>query len=129
MKLAVVGVTGPVGQEILKVMKSETSSSITCCPWLGQETLVKQIEYKGKKYTIEEAVKVEEVFSAGGGVSPEGKQLTVPNIVIDNPSVWEWIPMETEPPEQLWAELTIVTLPTPQCANHLTSDDCTRCSG
>jgi aspartate-semialdehyde dehydrogenase len=100
MKLAVVGVTGLVGQEILKVMEERNFQFDELLPVASSKNVGKQIEYKGKKYTIysmEEAVKAAPdvaIFSAGGGVSLEWapKFAEVGTIVIDNSSAWRMDP-------------------------------------
>ena len=100
MKLAVVGVTGLVGQEILKVMEERNFQFDNLLPVASAKNVGKQIEYKGKKYTIvsmEEAVKAAPdvaIFSAGGGVSLEWapKFAAVGTIVIDNSSAWRMDP-------------------------------------
>lgn len=100
MKLAVVGVTGLVGQEILKVMEERNFQFDELLPVASSKNVGKQIEYKGKKYTIksmEEAVAAAPdfaIFSAGGGVSLEWapKFAAVGTIVIDNSSAWRMDP-------------------------------------
>ena len=100
MKLAVVGVTGLVGQEILKVMGERSFPFNELLPVASSKNVGKQIEYKGKKYTIksmEEAVTAAPdvaIFSAGGGVSLEWapKFAEVGTIVIDNSSAWRMDP-------------------------------------
>jgi len=100
MKLAVVGVTGLVGQEILKVMEERNFQFDELLPVASSKNVGKQIEYKGKKYIIysmEEAVKAAPdvaIFSAGGGVSLEWapKFAEVGTIVIDNSSAWRMDP-------------------------------------
>jgi aspartate-semialdehyde dehydrogenase len=100
MKLAVVGVTGLVGQEILKVMEERNFQFDDLLPVASSKNVGKQIDYKGKKYTIksmEEAVAAAPdvaIFSAGGGVSLEWapKFAEVGTIVIDNSSAWRMDP-------------------------------------
>lgn len=100
MKLAVVGVTGLVGQEILKVMEERNFQFDEFLPVASSKNVGKQIDYKGKQYTIksmEEAVAAAPdiaIFSAGGGVSLEWapKFAAVGTIVIDNSSAWRMDP-------------------------------------
>jgi aspartate-semialdehyde dehydrogenase len=100
MKLAVVGVTGLVGQEILKVMEERNFPFDELLPVASSKNVGKQIEYKGKQWTIksmEEAVAAAPdvaIFSAGGGVSLEWapKFAAVGTIVIDNSSAWRMDP-------------------------------------
>ena len=92
--------TGLVGQEILKVMEERNFQFDELLPVASSKNVGKQIEYKGKKYTIysmEEAVKAAPdvaIFSAGGGVSLEWapKFAEVGTIVIDNSSAWRMDP-------------------------------------
>jgi aspartate-semialdehyde dehydrogenase len=100
MKIAIVGVTGLVGQEILKVMEERNFQFDDLLPVASSKNVGKQIDYKGKKYTIksmEEAVALAPdvaIFSAGGGVSLEWapKFAEVGTIVIDNSSAWRMDP-------------------------------------
>jgi aspartate-semialdehyde dehydrogenase len=100
MKIAIVGVTGLVGQEILKVMEERNFQFDDLLPVASSKNVGKQIDYKGKQYTIksmEEAVALAPdvaIFSAGGGVSLEWapKFAAVGTIVIDNSSAWRMDP-------------------------------------
>ncbi len=100
MKIAIVGVTGLVGQEILKVMEERNFQFDDLLPVASSKNVGKQIDYKGKKYTIksmEEAVALAPdvaIFSAGGGVSLEWapRFAAVGTIVIDNSSAWRMDP-------------------------------------
>ena len=96
MKLAIVGVTGLVGQEILRVLEERNFQFDELFPVASSKNVGKQIEFKGKKYVIksmEEAVALAPdvaIFSAGGGVSLEWapRFAEVGTIVIDNSSAW-----------------------------------------
>jgi aspartate-semialdehyde dehydrogenase len=100
MKIAIVGVTGLVGQEILKVMEERNFQFDDLLPVASSKNVGKQIDYKGKTYTIksmEEAVALAPdvaIFSAGGGVSLEWapRFAEVGTIVIDNSSAWRMDP-------------------------------------
>lgn len=100
MRIAVVGATGMVGEIMLKVL-AERNFPITELILVASEKSVgKEIEFKGKKYTIksmEEAVMMKPdiaLFSAGGNISLEcaPKFAAVGTTVIDNSSAWRMDP-------------------------------------
>jgi len=96
MRLAVVGATGLVGQEILKVLDEHNFEFDELYLVASVKSVGKEMEYKGKKYVIksmEEAVKLAPdiaIFSAGGSTSLEWapKFAAVKTTVIDNSSAW-----------------------------------------
>jgi aspartate-semialdehyde dehydrogenase len=96
MKLAVVGATGLVGQEILKVLEERDFQFDELYLVASSKNVGKEIKYKGKAYTIksmEEAVKLAPdiaIFSAGGGTSLEWapRFAEMGTTVIDNSSAW-----------------------------------------
>jgi aspartate-semialdehyde dehydrogenase len=96
MRIAVVGATGLVGQEILKVLDEHNFEFNELYLVASSRNAGKEMEYKGKKYTIkgmEETVKLAPdiaIFSAGGSTSLEWapKFAEVGTIVIDNSSAW-----------------------------------------
>lgn len=96
MRLAVVGATGLVGQEILKVLDEHNFEFDELYLVASEKSVGKELEYKGKKYTVksmEEAVKLAPdiaIFSAGGSTSLEWapKFAAVRTTVIDNSSAW-----------------------------------------
>ena len=100
MKLAVVGATGLVGQEILKVLEERNFQFDELYLVASSKSVGKQITYKGKPYTIvsmEEAVKLAPdvaIFSAGGGTllqwAPRFAEMGT--TVIDNSSAWRMDP-------------------------------------
>ncbi len=100
MKLAVVGATGLVGQEILKVLDERNFEFSELLPVASQKSVGKTITFKGKDYTVigmEEAVSLKSdvaIFSAGGSTSLEWapKFEEVGSIVIDNSSAWRMSP-------------------------------------
>jgi aspartate-semialdehyde dehydrogenase len=100
MRIAVVGATGLVGQEILKVLDERNFQFDELYLVASAKNVGKEIEYKGKKYTIksmDEAVKLAPdiaIFSAGGGTSLEWapKFAEVGTVVIDNSSAWRMDP-------------------------------------
>ena len=100
MKLAVVGATGLVGQEILKVLEERNFQFDELYLVASSKSVGKQITYKGKPYTIvsmEEAVKLAPdvaIFSAGGGTSLQWapRFAEMGTTVIDNSSAWRMDP-------------------------------------
>ena len=66
MKIVVVGATGLVGQEILKVMQERNFAFDELYLVASSRNVGKEIEFKAKRYAIiglEEACKQEEVFA------------------------------------------------------------------
>lgn len=100
MKIAVVGATGLVGQEVLKVMEERSFPYDELLLVASTRNVGKTIEYKGHKHTIismEDAVAAAPdvaVFSAGGGTSLEWAPRFAEKgtVVIDNSSAWRMDP-------------------------------------
>jgi aspartate-semialdehyde dehydrogenase len=100
MKLAVVGATGLVGQEILKVLEERSFPFDDLYLVASAKSVGQTISFKGKGYSvisIEDAIKLAPdvaIFSAGGGTSLEWapKFAEVGTIVIDNSSAWRMDP-------------------------------------
>lgn len=100
MKLAVVGATGLVGQEILKVLEERSFPFESLYLVASAKSAGQIIKFKGKDYTvitIEDAVKLVPdvaIFSAGGGTSLEWapRFAEAGTIVIDNSSAWRMDP-------------------------------------
>ena len=100
MKLAVVGATGLVGQEILKVLEERSFPFNELYLVASSRSVGQSIKFKGKEYKIrsmEEVCKLAPdvaIFSAGGGTSLEWapKFAEVGTIVIDNSSAWRMDP-------------------------------------
>jgi aspartate-semialdehyde dehydrogenase len=100
MKVAVVGATGMVGDVMLQVL-AERNFPITELLLVASERSVgKQMEYKGKKYTVigmQDAVDARPdiaLFSAGGTTSElwAPKFAEVGTTVVDNSSAWRMDP-------------------------------------
>ncbi|MEX1002580.1 MAG: aspartate-semialdehyde dehydrogenase [Crocinitomicaceae bacterium] len=100
MRIAVVGATGLVGTEILKVL-DEFQFDITDLLLVASERSVgKEVEFRGTFYTViglEEAVKAQPdiaIFSAGGETSLEWapRFAAIGTTVIDNSSAWRMSP-------------------------------------
>ena len=100
MKLAVVGATGLVGQEILKVLEERSFPFNELYLVASARSVGQSVKFKGKEYqikSIEEACKLAPdvaIFSAGGGTSLEWapKFAEAGTIVIDNSSAWRMDP-------------------------------------
>ncbi len=100
MKIAVVGATGLVGSEILKVLAERNFPVSELIPVASERSVGKQVEFKGKAYTIvsfEDAIAAKPaiaIFSAGGGTSlalaPKFAEAGI--IVVDNSSAWRMDP-------------------------------------
>jgi len=96
MKLAVVGVTGMVGQEILKVLKESDIQIDEFIPVASERSIGKELVFDDKKYTItgiQNAINQKPdiaIFSAGGNTSLEWaeKFAEAGTTVIDNSSAW-----------------------------------------
>jgi len=100
MKVAVVGATGLVGTEMLKVLKERNFQVSELIPVASEKSAGKALEWNGKSWiirTLEQAVAekpVMAIFSAGGSVSKEWapKFAAVGTTVIDNSSAWRMDP-------------------------------------
>ena len=100
MKFAIVGATGLVGQEVLKVLEERNVEFDQLIPVASAKSVGKSISFKNQDWTVismEEAVKLKPdvaIFSAGGGTSLEWapKFEAVGTIVIDNSSAWRMDP-------------------------------------
>lgn len=100
MRVAVVGATGLVGGEILKVL-SEFDFPITdLYPVASARSIGTKVKYKDKEYDViglEQAVSIKPdiaIFSAGGGTSLDWapKFAEVGTTVVDNSSAWRMDP-------------------------------------
>lgn len=100
MKVAVVGATGLVGREILRVLEEKDFPVSELVPIASARSVGMTIPFKGKEYKvvsmqdgINQAPDIA-LFSAGGGTSREfAKQFTaVGTTVIDNSSAWRMDP-------------------------------------
>ncbi len=96
MKVAVVGVTGMVGNIMLEVLKERNFPITELIPVASKNSVGKEIVFKQKKYKVvdlETAVKAKPtiaLFSAGGNTSKEWapKFAKAGTTVIDNSSAW-----------------------------------------
>ena len=100
MKVAVVGATGLVGSEMLKVLAARNFPVTELIPVASERSKGKEIEFKGKKYKVvtpDEAIVLKPdvaLFSAGGSTSLEQapKFAEAGITVIDNSSAWRMDP-------------------------------------
>ena len=99
MRLAVVGVTGMVGQIMLKILFERNIKIKEFLPVASKKSIGKKITFGNKKFTIiglNDAIKLKPdvaLFSAGGSVSMEWapKFSKIGCKVIDNSSAWRMI--------------------------------------
>ncbi|MCI4668481.1 MAG: aspartate-semialdehyde dehydrogenase [Bacteroidia bacterium] len=96
MKVAVVGATGLVGTEMLKVLEERNFPLDELVPVASARSVGKEVSFKGKKWKVvgmEEGIAAKAdiaLFSAGGSTSKEfaPKYVAVGSTVIDNSSAW-----------------------------------------
>jgi aspartate-semialdehyde dehydrogenase len=96
MKIAVVGATGLVGTKMLEVLAERNFPVTELIPVASERSVGRQLEIKGKKYTVhsmEQAIAAKPqiaLFSAGGDTSKEWapKFAEAGITVIDNSSAW-----------------------------------------
>lgn len=100
MRVAVVGATGMVGEVMLQVLAERNFPITELIPVASEKSVGKEIEFKGKKYTVvglETAVSMKPdiaLFSAGGETSLAWapKFAEAGTTVIDNSSAWRMHP-------------------------------------
>ncbi len=100
MKVAVVGATGMVGQEMLKVLEERNFPVTELIPVASERSVGQEITFKGKKYKVysmDDAIAAKPaiaIFSAGGSVSLDQAPRFAANgtKVIDNSSAWRMNP-------------------------------------
>ncbi|HRH59801.1 MAG TPA: aspartate-semialdehyde dehydrogenase [Chitinophagaceae bacterium] len=100
MKVAVVGATGLVGTKMLQVLAERNFPVTELVPVASERSVGKEVEFKGKKYTVAsmtEGIAVKPavaIFSAGGSTSLEWapKFAEAGITVIDNSSAWRMDP-------------------------------------
>lgn len=96
MRVAVVGVTGMVGNVMLEVLKEHNFPVTELIPVASEKSIGKKINFKGKEYSViglEQAVSLKPdvaLFSAGASVSKEwaSRFAQVGTTVVDNSSAW-----------------------------------------
>jgi len=100
MKVAVVGATGLVGTKMLQVLAERNFPVTELLPVASERSIGKQVEFKGKTYTIisaADAIAAKPalaLFSAGGSTSLEWapKFAAAGITVVDNSSAWRMDP-------------------------------------
>ncbi|OON70508.1 aspartate-semialdehyde dehydrogenase [Hymenobacter sp. CRA2] len=100
MKVAVVGATGLVGGEMLKVLEERNFPVTELLPVASEKSVGQLITFKGKQYPVvsmDDAIRAQPaiaIFSAGGSVSKEQapRFAEVGTVVIDNSSAWRMDP-------------------------------------
>jgi aspartate-semialdehyde dehydrogenase len=100
MKVAVVGATGLVGGEMLKVLEERNFPVTELLPVASEKSVGQLITFKGKQYPVvsmDAAIAARPavaIFSAGGSVSKEQapRFAEVGTVVIDNSSAWRMDP-------------------------------------
>lgn len=100
MKVAVVGVTGLVGNVMLQVLEERNFPVTELVPVASEKSVGKKIKFKGEEITVigmQDAVDAEvdlALFSAGGSVSKEWapKFAEKGTFVVDNSSAWRMDP-------------------------------------
>ncbi len=100
MKVAVVGATGLVGGVMFEVLEEHDFPITELLPVASERSVGKQLEYRGKSYTVvslQDAVDARcdvAIFSAGGSTSLEWapKFAEMGTVVIDNSSAWRMDP-------------------------------------
>lgn len=100
MKVAVVGATGLVGGEILKVLAERNFPVTEIIPVASERSIGKKISFKDKEYTVvgyDQAISLKPdvaIFSAGGSISLEvaPKFAKAGITVVDNSSAWRMDP-------------------------------------
>ncbi len=96
MRVAVVGVTGMVGNVMLEVLNERKFPITELIPVASEKSVGRRISFQGKEYTVvglQQAVSLKPdvaLFSAGGSVSLEWapKFAQVGTTVVDNSSAW-----------------------------------------
>lgn len=100
LNLAIAGVTGAVGQEFLAILEERDFPFDSCKMLASHRSKGKQIEFKGKTYTVEELTTKSfdgvdvALFSAGGDRSKEFAESVVKAgaVMIDNSSAFRMDP-------------------------------------
>ena len=96
MKIAVVGSTGLVGGEVLRVLEERNFNVTELVPVASERSVGKKVTFKGKEFTVvgmQTAIDMKPavaIFSAGGGTSLEWapKFAAAGITVVDNSSAW-----------------------------------------
>ncbi|MBO6515135.1 MAG: aspartate-semialdehyde dehydrogenase [Bacteroidia bacterium] len=100
MRIALIGATGMVGSEMIKVLEESNLEITDLIPVASEKSIGKPVLYKGKQYLcvgLKQAVELQPdiaLFSAGGSVSLEWapKFAEKGSFVVDNSSAWRMDP-------------------------------------
>ena len=100
MKIAIIGASGLVGQEILRLLEIRNFPFQNLVPVASLRSVGKMVQCKGQSYSIinlEDAIRLKPeiaIFSAGGEISLEWapKFAEIGTVVIDNSSTWRMDP-------------------------------------
>lgn len=100
MKVAVVGATGLVGTQMMKVLEERNFPVTEFIPVASEKSVGKKVTFKGKEYTVvgmQDAINMKPqlaLFSAGGGTSKTWapKFAEAGTTVVDNSSAWRMEP-------------------------------------
>ena len=100
MKVAVVGATGLVGTQMIRVLEERNFPVTEFIPVASEKSIGKKITFKGKEYAVvgmQDAIRMKPqlaIFSAGGGTSKTWapKFAEVGTTVVDNSSAWRMDP-------------------------------------
>jgi aspartate-semialdehyde dehydrogenase len=100
MKVAIVGATGLVGGEMLKVLAERQFPVTELLPVASEKSVGQEIEFQGRKFKVvsmDDAIAARPdvaIFSAGGSVSKEQapRFAEVGTVVLDNSSAWRMDP-------------------------------------
>ncbi|MFO7369504.1 MAG: aspartate-semialdehyde dehydrogenase [Bacteroidales bacterium] len=100
MKVAVVGATGLVGTQMMKVLEERNFPVTEFIPVASEKSAGKKVTFKGKEYTVvgmQDAINMKPqlaIFSAGGGTSKTWapKFAEAGTTVVDNSSAWRMEP-------------------------------------
>ena len=100
MNIAVIGASGLVGREVLRLLEIRNFPFQNLVPVASHKSVGKMVQCKGQSYKIinlEDAIRLKPeiaIFSAGGGTSSEWapKFADIGSVVIDNSSTWRMDP-------------------------------------
>lgn len=100
MKVAVVGATGLVGSQMIRVLEERNFPVTTFIPVASEKSVGKKVTFRGKEYAVvgmQDAIDMKPqlaIFSAGGGTSKTWapKFAEAGTTVVDNSSAWRMEP-------------------------------------
>jgi aspartate-semialdehyde dehydrogenase len=100
MKVAVVGATGLVGTQMIRVLEERSFPVTEFIPVASEKSIGKKVTFNGKEYAVvgmQDAIRMKPqlaIFSAGGGTSKTWapKFAEVGTTVVDNSSAWRMEP-------------------------------------